>query len=113
MAEYDRLSGKNRDDVFFKVLDQRDNKVRRWQSHAWTNLVTRQGVIKPSECRRFNANVYCSPIYFVFEGISTRQDRTHEIRNLQTVESMAEGSFVSERRNGDTWNVKHLALRKL
>ncbi|CAG1978339.1 unnamed protein product, partial [Fusarium graminearum] len=42
MAEYDRLSGKNRDDVFFKVLDQRDNK-----------------------------------------------------------------------RNGDTWNVKHLALRKL
>ncbi|CZS72117.1 unnamed protein product [Fusarium graminearum] len=34
----------------------------------------------------FNANVYCSPIYFVFEGISTRQDRTHEIRNLQTVE---------------------------
>ncbi|WXC61857.1 hypothetical protein SNK03_007730 [Fusarium graminearum] len=52
MAEYDRLFGKNRDDVFFKVLDQRDNKVHRWQSHAWTNLVTRQGVIKPSERRR-------------------------------------------------------------
>ncbi|PTD09758.1 hypothetical protein FCULG_00008919, partial [Fusarium culmorum] len=61
----------------------------------------------------FNANVYCSPIYFVFEGIPTRQDRTQEIRNLQTVESMPEGSFVSERRNGDTWNVKHLVLRKL
>ncbi|CAF3561799.1 unnamed protein product, partial [Fusarium graminearum] len=92
MAEHDRLFGKNRDDVFFKVLDQRDNKVRRWQSHTWTNLVIDKASSSP-----FNANVYCSPIYFMFEGISTRQDRTHEIRNLQKVESMPEGSFVSER----------------
>lgn len=59
MAEHDRLFGKNRDDVFFKVLDQRDNKVRRWQSHTWTNLVIDKassspvsvGVSKPSSLR--------------------------------------------------------------
>ncbi|KAM0227523.1 hypothetical protein ACHAPO_011463 [Fusarium lateritium] len=50
-----RIFGKDRDVAFTKVIDPDDGKVEK-RDGKWINLVTRQGVIKPGERKRVNAN---------------------------------------------------------
>ncbi|UZP43563.1 hypothetical protein NXS19_011375 [Fusarium pseudograminearum] len=52
LAEYERLSGMNRDDVFFEAIDQGDTKIDKRRSGEWIKILTQRGVIKPGTCQR-------------------------------------------------------------
>ncbi|RFN52130.1 hypothetical protein FIE12Z_3682 [Fusarium flagelliforme] len=55
LTEYERLFGKDHDVKFSKVIDANDSEiVKRQDEGEWTNLLTRQGVIKPGTRERVN-----------------------------------------------------------
>ncbi|KAG8350134.1 hypothetical protein FVEN_g11724 [Fusarium venenatum] len=70
LAEYERIFGKDRDIAFSKVIDQDDGKVEK-RDGKWINLVTRQGVIKPGERKRVNANELAPGIEQTWEESSS------------------------------------------